>query len=372
MTDFLAYIDNYLSTYNNFKEFKEQLESFYMNKQLFNYIRENLIKRETSRYYTNIKQQPNKEACTKKSPFCALKKNTMFNTDNNVILRSDYILSNLKANYFDINLGKELYTSNFARKYTDNSFYDSLYRKKLFPTSTSITFKDGKSKEMSTSVAINSDHKEGPYLKNNNESYCNSLNTHSNIPNSSTVAYHNMIEKEILIMRAGHVCNFKEDYMRKKSKRIKHRNTFFNRSNKTLNCHLGLTLTNYLLRSIYKVNLTAKMSTEMLVKTQELRNSLQYQEKSCSFAAKRRYRSEDKVDKQSDDLYLNLTRKTAFIRLRSIESNNNSSKKSQHSESDYSSDMDDLPIKDIKMEYRILMDKAFLQTNQKKRHKFLV
>lgn len=363
MGEFLQYIDKFLNDFSDLEHFKEQLRSFYINDRIVNFVRENLIRNETNQYYKNYKSRIDGDSCIESLPYCFLKKNTQFSNENQIVFRADSILSNLKSNYFDIKTSNDEYASRYVKKYTNDSFYDSLYRKRLH-TATSFVFASCiKPNALSTTLGVPSNFNTTSIITKPNDSTYTSVKTHSNQIRSSRVSHVTHIDRGLLILRADHVCQFKTDVMAKKRKADRRKNRFFEKTTKVLYRSYGQKIKGHVERSAYNLKNAMKPSTRLLVKNQELRTSLQDKRQLKRSVARRHCHSEDKIEPYDIDANNIVSRQTAFVKLKSISSSINDHY-GYYDNGSNPDDTDDDFIDDIRVEYRISMDKAFMLLNK--------
>lgn len=272
MCEFVHFIEENLKHFSDFKELKKSINGLYINNRLINYIRMNLITKETSKYHKNFKHRYDAEKCIETSPYCFYKKNSMFDSEFDFVLKRDDVISNLHFDYFYIN--KRQFRMNSSEMLGD-AYFDS---KSFFPTQNSqciintnenivnkysmFTYGAKKAKETKKEKnPIVFDSSLEPSLNNTNTIVCI----------DSLISIPEVTEKEILCLRTNHVCHFKAYEIDKKRILLKKKNLFFKRSIKNLMKFLGTKLRKKLLKHYDRINIDEKASTQQLVQ-KELAN----------------------------------------------------------------------------------------------------
>lgn len=301
MQEFLAQINKNLAGFDRIEQFRAEMEGFYIDERLTGYIRAQLTARETMRHHSRLKQRFGSDRCTTTSPFCLAQRDTMCMGEGNLVVRGEGLLDNLKPGYFKVN-ESETMAERFAKKYTDDSFTDSLYRKRLMPRQ---EFGGLKSKLLRKSIGLaQSEMRTSLSLSG----YKMRLNSGRTIPldrlDASLMFGNSDREADLLVLRSGHVCRFKKVLMETKSMVSRLKLDFFESSKIIMYKGFSCRLKNIIDRAVYKLSATIKPSTALLVKNQMLRSSLQSGRRYGRFKGRWRHRSAGRQDLAGVEGYL--------------------------------------------------------------------
>lgn len=203
---FFQCFETFIQDFDDYVHFNNLLNNFYLNEELLNYARTHLIDKETKFFNRKGKIKKASEECCTSSPFCFQNKNSNIDKDENFILKVANIFQNINYSYFEISNDLFSYCKNLVRKYTDDSFTDSLYRKKLHANKSSSYL--NKKYEIDT-------------IKNNQTNYSPIINARKDIEKSelftSKIENANNLyspkftnengEDDIIILRSSHSCH---------------------------------------------------------------------------------------------------------------------------------------------------------------------
>lgn len=319
MYELVSYINKFVSEFKDVQLFKEHLRNFYINEKLVHHIRRGLIVRETMRYHRSIRRRSNIEPCVISSPYCFFKKDSIFNNDTNIVMRSEDVLINLKPNYFDVGTEMQSYQINYMKKYTDDTFTDSLYRRK-------------------TAILL-----ESPSLKNNlNESSLATLYVHSQMvassirkmtksckltkisvsgrTNACTALAENEKQLEALIIRSYHVCSYKALAIARKEKMNKAKIIFFERISNNLYKHFTIRLKKHMLAVLTRVTKPMKVTKGLFTKNRLLRHSFNETKREKSEVGKRLNHSYANLIQDFEDREDSLAQKSELTIFKSTNS----------------------------------------------------
>lgn len=316
MNEFLIYIATFLESFTDIEKFKEKLRGCYLSKKLVSYIRSKITSQETTKYHQNMKQRFTTEKCMESSPYCFMTKNTLFTSDNNFVVRSENFMSNLRSNYYDVIKSNEQYATNFFKKYTDDSYYDSLYRRKQFypyayPPSLVPQFQNTFHPQTLESVnGLPSDRRK------ESESYKSSKGPQTNLLFSSLVSGLDSVERSLLIVRMDHICYLRELAYDKKRSLMRRKSIFFEKTVCLIERYFGPKLKEHLQMTIPVENIK-KTSTNALVKNFELRSSLDSGRPPRGMIFKNQSQSEEKLHRNLIELQGYSARKTLISRKKS-------------------------------------------------------
>lgn len=360
-TEFFELINKYLSTFGDIEYLKEEFQSLYINDTLVNYIRGNVINKESTRYKKSMKHRYNSDSCTKTSPFCFLKEGLMFSSDTNVVVRTENILDNLKPNYFDVASSNNDYAIKFVKKYSGDTYTDSLYRKRLFPFHGFASYENLKKPDLSKSFSGKNGTKISPLIHISYQNFQMSNNNVSISLISSLMSFTKLRDGILLIVRKDHMCSIKTFTMGKKLGRAKRKVAFFERASKILSWYLGSKARNHVLRTTYRLISSLKVSTDVLVKNHEFRTYLQ-----CGFikkrpTGKRQCKSHDKHEPKILDMHTSIARKIDTGAIKSISSSINTRNFVYEDETSCTSDLEVDSLDEIGLEFQLAMDTAFLK-----------
>lgn len=355
MSEFLAHITNFIAEFDKIGLFKSELESFYINNRLFDHVRDHLINKETAQYHRKTKQRFNSEQCASSSPYCFKNKDSMFSSNSNLILRTECVLDNLKKGHFDISSDTKLHSENFAKKYTDDSFRDSLYRKKACPNH-NFEVKQSFLCCKSTTLGVGSE-----LLVHSGVGKSDGRSIDLNGLDSCMVSPNPWEEVLIIAVRSEHICHLQKDVLLFKEKTNKDKTAFFDNSSKLAYKNFTTRLKNYVIRAEHNLSAKLKVSTKFFVRNQELRNSLQQRRCSKDAPSRRRCQSQDRLELEDFALNDQRIRKTDLHKIKSIVSSINEYTGSHEEEYSYVSDFDDEDGEKIRTDYKISMIKAFMQ-----------
>lgn len=365
MSEFMQHIEKRLNEFDEVDKLRESLRGFFINGRIANYVRDHIIKNETNRYHKNYKTRMDSEQCVDSSPYCFLKKSAQFNSDSQVIFRTGCILDNIKSKHFDIKAGNEQHAAKFAKKYTDDSFYDSLYRKRLFTAGSLIGTSDAGSGGLSNTLGLNSEQRISSTTSRIDASGYGSARTPSQKFQDSMMSHFFVADSAMLIMRESHVCQLKCDAMELQKRQDKRKRAFFDRSCKIINRYFGHKLKSHIERTAYKIKNSQKPSTNSLVKNQELRTSLQHNNRLKRSVRRRHCHSEEKAEPdRNNSADIVAMRRQYCLKFKSISSSINEHYGCYDCSSD-SEDTDD-SMEGMDVEYKITMDKAFLALDRRR------
>lgn len=361
MSEFLGYIDNYICNFNDTDKFKERLKNFYISEKLINYVRNNIINKETTKYHKNMRQRFETEKCMESSPYCFLTKNTLFANDLHFILRSENIMVNLHSNHFDINKSNIYHKINYYQNSVDDNCLNSNYRFSKRTFSRPETYKN---QNMMTLYENKNNQKYGNGILKDIESYKSSKNPETYLLYTSKASPLDIIEKDLLIVRMNHLCFLKDLSLEKKKGLRKRKKIFFQKTLKILEKYFGPKIIAHITKDDYTNKTKAKMSTELLVKNHELRNSLNSYNKSSQLVLKRRSNSEEILNNLGCNIKGIMPRTTITMKLGSFDINLDDNNEIDHANSFNSDDVDS--IEDIEQKVRNSMDDVFTKIDDKK------